>query len=240
MPGLKVKDPAERLELACLYANDGETEIKKMASAAKEIVPGISARCAMVHPNDLKILVPLLEKTTVRPEVVIDFPDGKNDWETKEMIAKRAVKEGALGGDLVVNLSHVTKRKEGLLVSDCRIVQRQIPELKLIAQIPYLWQYDREAIPWLLDLLPESGVYCIKDWTTRQNFSPDKEIDVRTETRLMYTEYIAKYITKHNLPLLIKIAGKVDATNALSFKNAGADLFGISYPKAKAVREALL
>lgn len=235
---MQVKDPAERFDLSYLFANGSAEDIEKLASTAKEI----KARCAMVHVADLETLIPALRGGAVRPEVVIDFPDGLGGYWTKRAETKRASELRAVGADLVINLRHVAKRKCLEIMLECSAVSNYFPEIKLISQIPYLWQKDREAIPWLLDLLPKADVYCVKDWTTRQNFIlPENEtFDTSTDTRIRYTEFMANYIVTHSLPLLIKIAGKVDATNARQFVNAGADLIGLSHGKAKVVREALL
>lgn len=234
MPNLKVTDPAERFDLAYLFANGGDKEIKELADTAKEA----GARCAMVHVADLRRLVPLLEGSSVRPEVVIDFPDGLGGWQAKQAEARQADEDGAVGGDLVINLRYVAERNRRAIIDECHTVRYYLPEIKLISQIPYLWQTAQSEVYWLLDLLPETGVYCVKDWTTLKNFS--MEIDVSVDTRVAYTEKVAKFITVNKLPLFIKIAGGVDATNARRFVDAGADFLGLSYNKAKAVREALL
>ena len=243
MPNLQVKDPAERFDLAYLFANGDAEEIKKLADTAKEF----SARCAMVHVADLRRLAPFLEGSSVRPEVVIDFPDGLGGWQAKEAEARQAKEDGAVGGDPVINLRYVAERNRQGIIRECQLVRAQLDQVKLISQIPYLWQKDPNAIPWILDLLPEAGVYCVKDWTTRYNFYFTKKkdgtaekLDDTVDTRVLYTESMPDYITKHNLPLRIKIAGGVDATNAKRFVNAGADFLGLSYGKAKSVREALL
>ena len=242
MPNLKVRNPAERFDLAYLYANGSEKEIQELASVAKEIVPGVAARCAMVHVADLPKLVKYLRGSSVRPEVVIDFADGLGGLEAKKAEAEAAALVGAVGGDPVINLRYVAERNKEKIIEECQAVKKYLPEVKLICQIPYLWQFDKESIIWILNLLPEAGIYCIKDWTTRQNFLIPKEtkLDIETVTRVKYTEFMANYIVNNNLPLLIKIAGGVRAHNARDFVNAGADLLGISYGEAKAVYNALL
>ncbi|MDO8537024.1 MAG: hypothetical protein Q7R94_02145 [bacterium] len=238
MPNLKVKNPAERFDLAYLFANGSVQEIKELAQVAKEV----SARCAMVHVADVATLASELYGSSVRPEVVIDFPDGLGGFSAKDSEAFSALKNGAVAGDTVVNLRYVAERNKDGVVQECQAVKSHLSEVKLICQIPYLWQFDRAAIDWLLDLLPEAGVYCAKDWTTRQNFliPAGQKLDTATETRVRYTEYMANYITTHNLPLFVKIAGGVDAANARAFVNAGADFLGLSYGKAKAIYEVLL
>lgn len=241
MPNLAVKNPAERFDLAYLYASGSKKSIEELAAVAREVVPGVSARCAMVHLADLEDLVMELGGSAVRPEIVIDFPDGLGGVDVKDTEARRGKELGAVAGDIVVNLRHVAARDKGKIIAECKTALRYMPEIKLIGQIPYLWQFDREAIDWLLDFLPEAGVYCVKDWTTRHNFllPAGIKLDVETATRVAYTEHIANYIVQHNLPLLVKVAGGVDAGNARSFLDAGADLLGISYGKAAAIYGAL-
>ena len=101
-------------------------------------------------------------------------------------------------------------------------------------------QYDKEAIPWIIDLLPEAGVYCIKDWTTRQNFSPDVKLATSVEGRISYIKFIKRHIEEQKLNLLIKIAGGVTPEIAPALVEAGADILGISAYRAAGIREALL
>lgn len=238
MPNLQVKDPAERLELTYIHADGNEDKIRELGEKARAIVPGVPGRCAMVHVVDLPVLVPILSGSGVRPEVVIDFPDGCGGWRTKGTQAFYAAQCGAVGGDVVVNLRYVWERNKKKILDECARVKQYLPEIKLIGQIPYLWQKDPNGLFWLLDILPSAGVYCIKDWTTRQNFSVEPNIGILT--RIRYIEAMAEYIEKNKLGLLIKVAGQVFSTNAPDFVRAGADLLGISYGKAEAVREALL
>lgn len=240
MPYLKVNDPAERLELAYLYPDGGTEELKNLAAAAKEVVSGVSCRAVVVHAGDLQYVMPLLKGTTVRPVVVVDFPDGLGGLRAKKDQARFAAQCGVKEADVVVNLRYVAVRDKQAIIRECEIVREYIPEIKLIAQIPYLWAANRHAIFWLIDFLSEAGVYCLKDWTGKRNFSPAAQVDFSTDTRLYYTAYIANY-TAHYLPSLrLKIAGEVNEINARAFKDTGADFLGVSYGKAKAIREALL
>ena len=247
MVNIDIKDPADRLDLSSAFANNyaalgkNVDPLVEMCEVARGVVPGVPARCALVHPAEIKELVTLLKGSHVRSEVLIDFPDGIGGVATKEVQARLAREAGAVGGDLVVNLHLVQKRDKKALLEEFLAVSRYL-ETKVIAQIPYLWQYDREAIVWLLDLLPEGGVYCIKDWTTRENFLlPDGEtLDYKQDTRLKYLEFMANYISQNDLPLVMKVAGRVTAENVASFVSAGATLIGTSYRKAASLRAALL
>ena len=248
MNRINIQDPADRFDLSYVFANNfpsfgqDKNALVEMCQVAREVAPNVHCRTALVHPGEIKEIVSLLKGSQVRPEVVIDFPDGLGGVETKRAQASLAAGTGAVGGDLVVNLHRVQARDKQVLLNEFLAVSQNLKEVKVIAQIPYLWQYDRQAIPWLLDILPEGGIYCLKDWTTRENFLlPENEVlDYSQNTRLRYIEYMANYIASHSLPLILKIAGKVTADNIKSYINAGAVLIGTSYRKAPSLREALL
>lgn len=240
MPNLQVNDPAERLELAYLYPDGGVEELKNLATIAKEVAPGVSCRAVVVHGGDLQYVVPLLKGTTVRPVMVIDFPDGLGGLRAKKDQARFAAQCGVTEVDVVVNLRHIAAHNKQAIIRECEIVREYIPEIKLIAQIPYLWAADRYAIFWLIDFLPEARVCCLKDWTGKRNFSPVARVDFSVATRLCYTAFIANYMAYHLPSFRLKIAGEVNEINARAFIDAGADFLGVSYGKAKAVREVLL
>jgi len=241
-------DPAERLDLSYAFANNLSTlgtssdPLVEMASVAKEIAPGVTARCALSHPAEIASLVTLLKGSSVRPEVLIDFPDGMGGIETKRIQGRLAKEAGAVGGDIVINLHAVQARDKDTLIREIAAVRESLLEVKAISQIPYLWQFDRDAVPWLLEALSEAGVYCVKDWTTRENFLLPEGVtlDYTLETRLTYIQFMRDYIAQHHLPLMIKIAGRVTAENVKQFVAAGADLIGTSYRKAPSLRQALL
>ena len=244
-----VKDPADRFDLSYIFANNfpalGEDRnaLVEMARVAREIAPGVHCRAVLVHPGEVEEMTELVKGSGVRSEIVIDFPDGVGGVVTKRAQARAAKDAGAAGGDIVINLHKVQFRDKKGLLEEFAAVRDHLAEVKVIAQVPYLWQFDKESIPWVLDILAEAGVYCIKDWTTRvDNFLlPDGvTLDYGHETRIKYLEFMANYISSHDLPLILKVAGKVVPENVKSFINAGAVLIGTSYRKASALREALL
>ena len=245
---LTIKDPADRFDLSYAFANNyaslgkNPDPLLEMAEVAKNIAPNVQTRCALAHPSEIGRLVKLLKGSKVRPEVLIDFPDGQGGVATKEAQARLAKEAGAVGADIVVNLHAVQSRDKQTLLDEFQAVRKHIKEAKVISQIPYLWQYDRDAIPWLLDVLVEAGIYCVKDWTTRENFLlPDGEtLDYSTETRFKYLSFISDYITSKKLPLIVKVAGRVTNENAGAFLDHGVTLIGLSYRKAPSMREALL
>ena len=246
---IPIHDPADRLDLSYIFANNyaslgvSPSALVEMAGVARNVVPGVSCRAVLVHPGEIVELVKLLKGSTVRPEVVVDFPDGLGGIATKEVQAQRAAAAGAVGGDPVVNLHAVQMRDRKTVFEEIRVVCQHLHDVKVIVQLPYLWQFDKEAIPWLLEIIAEAGAYCVKDWTTRvDNFllPEGAALDYTHETRLRYIDYVAEYVAKHNLPLIQKIAGRVVASEVQSFIDAGALLVGTSYRKAASLRSALL
>lgn len=240
MPYLDVKDPAERLELAYLYPDGSVQELKNLVAVAKEVAPGVACRAVVVHAGDLPHVVPLLKETSVQPVAVIDFPDGLGGFRAKEDQACFAWRWGVKEADVVVNLRHVAERDKWAIMRECDGVRKYIPKIKLIAQIPYLLTADRNAIFWLIDFLSDVDVYCLKDWTGKRNFSSAANVDFSLTARRLYTSLIVHEIESRSLQLRLKIAGEINETNARAFLDEGADFLGVSYSKAKAVREALL
>ena len=246
---IEIRDPADRFDLSYVFANDHPalgkkpSALEEMAEVAREIVPGVHCRGALVHPGEINELAGFVRGSSVMAEVVVDFPDGVGGVVTKREQSRVAREAGAAGGDVVLNLHLVRARNKAALLEELRAAKEYLHEMKVIAQIHYLWQYERDSIPWLLDIVNEAGAYCIKDWTTRvDNFLlPEGDIlDYKDATRFAYLEFIAKYIAAHSLPLVLKVAGKVTADNVKSFINTGALLIGTSYRKAPVLREALL
>ncbi len=243
-----INDPADRFDLSYAFANNYaalkkyEDPLKEMSEIAMNVAPGVQARCALAHPAEIAALVKLLDGSSVRPEVLIDFADGLSGAEGKGVQAKMAKDAGASGGDIVINLHAVQTRDRDTLLREFAAVRAHLPEVKVISQIPYLWQYDKESLPWLIDVLAEAGIYCIKDWTTRENFLlPDGDtLDYRDETRFEYLRMIRDHIASKKHPMIIKVAGRVEAKNAKAFLDAGATLIGLSYRKVATLREALL
>jgi len=245
---IKISDPADRLDLSYAFANNyaalgrDPDPLKEMAEVGRDVADGHEARGALAHLAEIEPLVKLLTGTRVRAGVLLDFPDGMGGASTKAEQAKVAKAAGAAEADVVINLHAVQARDRETLLAEFGAVSQHLPAFKVITQIPYLWQFDRASVEWVMEVLAEAGAYCIKDWTTRDNFLlPDgATLDFQHETRLRYIEFMANYIRGHKLPLALKVAGRVTAENVKSFVDAGATLIGTSYRKAAALREALL
>lgn len=233
-------NPAEKFDLAYLNADGDKEELTALVKTAVNI----GARCAMVHVGDARFVRQALNKFSeefphiVRAEVVIDFPDGAGGEGTKLYQARESALYKADGADLVINLRQVAERDKQGIIRELRAVLSYLPDSKAIIQLPYLWQYHRDKIHWLLDILAEAEIKCVKDWTTRSdNFT--KPVAIDDDTRLAYLGYVSNYIAVHNLPLLKKIAGKVTVENAKKFLDAGADILGIGYKKAEDIKRVL-
>lgn len=236
-----MENPASKFDLAYLSADGNKDELIGLVKMAVKV----GARCAMVHVGDARFIRKELDKMqsetmhNVRAEVVIDFPDGAGGEGTKLYQARESSLYKMDGADLVINLRQVVERDKQGIIRELRAVLSCLPDSKAIIQLPYLWQYHRDKIHWLLDILVEAEVKCVKDWTTRQdNFT--KPVAIDDDTRLAYLGYVSNYIAVHDLPLLKKIAGKVTVENAKKFLESGVDLLGIGYKKAEDIKNALL
>lgn len=229
--------PIEILEPAYLYADGTTGVLKELADAVRD--PRNRARNAIVHMGDVPAMLKLLPSEKIKP--VIDFPYGRGGMEGKRAEAERVSAYNLEGADIVVNLWAVQAGDWNTVRKEIIVVVNSLPassEIKVITQTPFLWQFARDKIEPLAEVLGETGVTVWKDWTTVLNFEA-KEVDVSDEARIAYTNYLREIIDRHNLPLLIKIAGKVREHNVVAFKEAGADMFGVGVPNIKSVLAAL-
>jgi deoxyribose-phosphate aldolase len=240
MPYTK-KEVGAMLEPTWLYADVGNDLRKNPLKSLVETMEKYNCRNAVVHPGDVQ---ELYDKYGCRKIVsVIDFPYGRNG-EICKLHEINHVVEYIRGADVVINLWALQR-------GDLRTIQNEFAtvrtatrryskdaEIKAICQMPFIWQYQRGFIQPLIAALVKCGVNVIKDWTTINNFCKPVKIDV--ETRLEYVNHLRELIDKHSLPLIIKVAGKVDADNVVSFKKTGVDIFGVSTHKIPDVFEALL
>lgn len=228
---------SEILEPAYLYADGTMSVLKELADVVRD--PRNRARNAIVHGGDVAAILTELEFGKIKP--VIDFPYGRGGAEGKRAEAKRAAAHGLKGADVVVNLWAVQAGDWDTVKNEITAVVESFPvgsEIKVITQMPFLWQYAQDKIESLAKILAETGATVWKDWTTVLNFEA-KEIDISDEARIAYTKYLHEIIERNHLPLLIKIAGKVREHNVVAFKKAGADMFGVGVPNVKSVLGAL-
>ena len=209
------------LEPACLYADQGISNVRELAKVVKRF----QCRSAVVHYADVQFLFDL---SVERIAVVIDFPYGKGGIVQRHLCANQIFKRRISKIDICVNFADVLNKAFDRVEHDFNKFQRYterilFPEIKAIIQLPYLWQYAPNLIEPLVTALANAGVKVIKDWTTVFNFS--KPFDVS--------------IVKRNLPLKIKIAGGVRKENARAFVDGGADILGVSVQFVPDVIKAL-
>lgn len=225
------------LEPAWLYADLGENFEKNPLESLTEAVAQYHCRGAVVHLGD----VPSIYSLGCRKIIpVIDFPYGRGGITGKKKEVRRANDDGVISVDTVINLWLLQEKRWKELENELKIVSKicRGKEIKAICQMPFVWQYHRDAIPHLLYSLAQSGIWVIKDWTTINNFS--KPIETSTETRVEYVKFIRRIIDEDKLPLKIKVAGGVNVENVVAFKKAGADIFGIGLQKLPSIFETLV
>jgi deoxyribose-phosphate aldolase len=240
MPYTK-KEVGAMLEPTWLYADLGEDLNANPLEILAGTVKKYHCRGAVVHPGDALAIYLLGCRKIIS---VIDFPYGRGRIRGKRLEADTVYGyrdgDGLIGLDVGLNLWALQEKNWETIGDEIATVKNECPgkEIKVICQMPFVWEYHRDLIYPLLNTLAEREVNAIKDWTTIDNFN--KPIKTDTETRVRYTEYLRNLIDKHQFPLFIKIAGKVNKDNVVAFRNAGTDIFGVSTHKIAGVFEALL
>lgn len=227
------------LEPAYLYTNL-PLNLRDPLQELATVVEAYHCRGGVVHSGDVFLLHGNGCKKIV---TVVDFPYGRNgirgNQKLVDYVLSLPVAGSVIGFDIVIDLWALQRRKWSLLKIQLQDAVRccEGREVKAICQLPFVWKYYKNSIESLLYTLVEAGVSVIKDWTTVDNFSAPIELD--TDTRLAYTEYIRNLIDKENLSLKIKIAGKINEETAVRYYKAGADILGVGCQKTRAVFHAL-
>lgn len=234
------KNVGGMLEPAYLYADLGEDLSINPLEALARAVKKYHCRGAVVHPGSVSSINLFNCEKIIS---VIDFPYGCGRLTGKKLEARWVQMGGGaslIGVDVVLNLWALQTQNWRLIKTEIKSVKDECPgkEIKVICQMPFVWQYHRDLIPHLLMVLNECGVNVVKDWTTVNNFSRPIKID--TETRLEYIKYLRKTIDECRYPLLIKAAGGIDQNNIVLFKEAGADIFGVGLQKLPSVFDVLV
>ena len=229
------------LEPAWLYADIGENWASSIdtLSELEETVYEYNCRGAVVHPYDVSRIANCKCEKII--SVLNGFPYGRGGVAIikAELDSLFGFYKRIVGGDIVMDLYAFQDRNWSILAHHFGMVREALPgkEIKVICQMPFIWQYHKNKIFSFLELLVECEVNVVKDWTTIDNFSRPIKTDIKT--RVEYTEYLRNLIDKHKMPLLIKIAGGVNKDNVVVFKKAGADIFGVSMHKVPSVIKAL-
>ena len=125
---LTSRDIAKMLDHSTLQPFLTEKDIRHGCEVA--IKYGTATVCA--RPQDMEIVVPMLNGTGVLPCTVIGFPHGAHTMEIKAMEAARALEDGCRELDMVINIGR-------MLGGDYDYVER---EIKTLAELCH----DQEAI----------------------------------------------------------------------------------------------
>ena len=125
---LTSRDIAKMLDHSTLQPFLTEKDIRHGCEVA--IKYGTATVCA--RPQDMEIVVPMLNGTGVLPCTVIGFPHGAHTMEIKAMEAARALEDGCRELDMVINIGR-------MLGGDYDYVER---EIKALAELCH----DQEAI----------------------------------------------------------------------------------------------
>ena len=115
---LTSRDIAKMLDHSTLQPFLTEKDIRHGCEVA--IKYGTATVCA--RPQDMEIVVPMLNGTGVLPCTVIGFPHGAHTMEIKAMEAARALEDGCRELDMVINIGR-------MLGGDYDYVEREIKAL---------------------------------------------------------------------------------------------------------------
>ena len=116
------RDIAKMIDHSLLRPELTEEDIRKGC----EIAVKYNVATVCCNPSDLVLVTKLLEGSDVKPTTVIGFPHGYNTTETKKFEAERAIEDGALELDMVLNISK-------LLSGDYDYVKKDIAAIVEVA-----------------------------------------------------------------------------------------------------------
>jgi deoxyribose-phosphate aldolase len=112
------RDIAKMIDHSLLRPELTEDEIIKGCEIAKKY--DVAAVCC--SPAVLPLVAKLLKGTTIKPTTVIGFPHGYNKTETKVFEAERAIKDGAVELDMVLNIGKLKSRDFDYVKKDIKAV----------------------------------------------------------------------------------------------------------------------
>ena len=115
---LTSRDIAKMLDHSTLQPFLTEKDIRHGCEVA--IKYGTATVCA--RPQDMEIVVPMLNGTGVLPCTVIGFPHGAHTMEIKAMEAARALEDGCRELDMVINIGALKDQNYTLVYEDIKAV----------------------------------------------------------------------------------------------------------------------
>jgi len=159
---LKVKDIAKMIDHSLLNPKFTDEDIKLGCEIAKKY--DVATVC--VRPTDLKLAAELLKGSDVLPTTVIGFPHGSNRTDTKVFEAEKAIEDGALEIDMVLNIGKLLSGEYEYVQQDvkavCDIAHKNNVIVKVIFENCYLSDEQKTAACKICD---EAGADFVKTST---------------------------------------------------------------------------
>jgi deoxyribose-phosphate aldolase len=115
---LTVHDIAKMIDHSLLNPAFTDNDIREGCALAKKY----NAATVCVRPADLKLAADLLKGSDVLPTTVIGFPHGSNRTDVKVFEAEKAIKDGALELDMVLNIGKLLSGEYDYIKQDIKAV----------------------------------------------------------------------------------------------------------------------
>ena len=115
---LTVKDIAKMIDHSLLNPKFTDDDIREGCALAK--LYDVATVC--VRPTDLSLAAELLKGTNVLPTTVIGFPHGSNRTDVKVFEAEKAISDGALEIDMVLNIGKLISGEYDYVGQDIKAV----------------------------------------------------------------------------------------------------------------------
>jgi len=214
---ITVNDIAKMIDHSLLNPKFTDEDIRLGCELAKEY--GTATVC--VRPSDLKLAAELLKGSDVLPTTVIGFPHGSNRTDVKVFEAEKAISDGALEIDMVLNIGKLISGEYDYVRQDikavCDYAHKCSVTVKVIFENCYL--SDEQKIT-ACKLCDEAGADFVKTSTGYGTGGATAE-----DLILM---------RKHTKPeTKIKAAGGIRTLDsALAVKKLGCTRFGATATKA--------
>jgi len=128
---LTVKDIAKMIDHSLLNPKFTDGDIREGCKLAAEY--GVATVC--VRPADLKLAAELLKDSDVIPTTVIGFPHGSNRTDVKVFEADKAISDGALEIDMVLNIGKLLSGEYDYVKQDIKAVCDYAHERNVIVKV---------------------------------------------------------------------------------------------------------
>lgn len=204
-------DIAALIDHTILKADAPIEEVKRVAEEAKKY--RFATVC--VNSSNVKVVADILSGTDVLPISVVGFPLGAMNYISKAFEAVRAIKDGAMEIDTVINIGRLKSKEYSYVLKDIYAVVEAVKPIpvKVIIETCLLSDEEKEIVSLLC---VEAGAAFVK---TSTGFSTGgaKEDDIRLIRRVV------------NNKCKIKASGGIKTLSDLQkMVAAGADRIGAS------------